>query len=176
MQHNGIELEAMTYNGQEVEVWIHNGVEVWESFNGNLVLTDASDWTTSIDSEQYWASIESFTTNPILLKVNSTADAVAGRGYATCNIPIELSKYSSVTLKGKGMTRDAQYNVGAIIDEDGNEIVSLFSFTDEGYGVAIDKTVDLTSYSQIGYVQISVGVKKVRSGMYVQLDTFQFNK
>lgn len=31
MQHNGIELEAMTYNEQEVKTWIHNGIEVWRS-------------------------------------------------------------------------------------------------------------------------------------------------
>lgn len=173
MQHNGFELEAMTYNGQKVEKWVHNGVGIWESFDGNLVLTDVSDWTTS---KENWASVASFTTNPILFKVNSTADASSGTGRALCNIPIDLSKYSSVTLKGKVLTRDDKSCVGQIVDADMNKIVSLFSIKDNGYGENVDKTVDLTNYSQIGYVRLSIGVIKNRKGMYIQLNTLQFNK
>lgn len=173
---NNTEINGAYIGNTELSAIYLGDTQVWESFNGNLVLTDVSDWTTGIDSTNYWASIASFDTNPILLSVDSTADAVSGVGYAICNIPIDLSKYSSVTLKGKGMTRDGQSNGVNIVDINGNHIINLVEIYDEGYGVAIDKTVNLANYSQIGYVKLNVGVLKNRKGMYVQLDTLQFNK
>lgn len=42
MQHNGIELQSMTYNGKEVEMWVHNGIEVYSAFTPFYVINNGS--------------------------------------------------------------------------------------------------------------------------------------
>jgi len=168
---NGTAIKKVVCNGVNISKVVANGVTVWTAFDGNLVTTTASQWTTSVVD---WASVSSLTTNPIQFYVDSTAESVAGVGYAKCNVALDLSQYTSVTIKGICYNRGLRNCIGSIVNASGGEIVRLFTISDDGYTKTINTTVDLKNYSQTGYVRLAIEAKGLNTGLYINLNTLQF--